>query len=250
MKAMILAAGIGRRLGRAVHDGPKCLIKFNGISLLERHLETMRRYPIEEVVVAVGYQREAIEEEISRVAPDPLVRLVYNPNYQKGSIVSLWSVREHLASGDDVLLTDADVLYDHRLLQRLVNGGSRNCFLLDRDFEPGDEPVKLCLRNNRLVEFRKQLNPALEFDMCGESVGFFRFSSDIAKQLAARSEFYISAGLDKEPYEEAIRDLLLAFPDKFTYEDITGLPWIEIDFPSDIRRAEWDILPKITKSEH
>lgn len=250
MKAIILAAGIGQRLGKEVHDGPKCLIKFDGATLLARHLETLRQCGVEHVIIAVGYRHELIEDEIQKVAPDGFVSVIHNPDYRKGSVISLWIVREHLASGDGALLTDADVLYDHRLIRRLMDSRWHNCFLLDRDFEPGDEPVKLCLRNKRLVEFRKQIDETLEFDMCGESVGFFRFSRDVANRIAARAEYYASAGLHEEPYEEVIRDVLLASPHEFAYEDITGLPWIEIDFPADIGRAQRHILPKIMNSAH
>ncbi len=95
------------------------------------------------------------------------------------------------------------------------------------------------------MEFRKQVALGLTYDFAGESVGFFRFGSAVAHRLASRTEQYVADGLDDEPYEEVIRDLLLETPETFGYEDITGLPWIEIDFPQDIQRAKTDILPQI-----
>ena len=83
------------------------------------------------------------------------------------------------------------------------------------------------------------------FDFQGESVGFFRFSPAIASRLARRIQEYIDQKRRSEPYEEAIRDLLLANPGEFGYEDVTGLSWIEIDFPEDIKRAELEILNNI-----
>ena len=77
---------------------------------------------------------------------------------------------------------DADVLYDHNILGRLINSDKENVFLLDQDFEMGEEPVKLCVRNgSHLVEFRKQLDENLTFDFMGESVGFFKFTSATGK---------------------------------------------------------------------
>ena len=111
--------------------------------------------------------------------------------------------------------------------------------------EPGEEPVKLCVHDGYLVEFRKQVAPNLAYDFAGESVGFFRFESAIAHRLATHTEQYVADGRHEEPYEEAIRDLLLETPEAFGYEDITGLPWIEIDFPKDIQRAENEILPQL-----
>ncbi|MBD2415842.1 ADP-glucose pyrophosphorylase [Nostoc calcicola FACHB-389] len=244
MKAIILAAGVGRRLGKDGQIQPKCLLKFNGKSLLERHLNYLRHYDIDEVVIAVGYQAEKIQDEIKALAAENWVSTVYNPDYTQGSVISLWTLRQHLAAGDDLLLMDADVLYDRHIIERLVKTNISNCFLLDRDFEPGDEPVKLCVRDSYLVEFRKQVALTL-YDFAGESVGFFRFENAIAQRLARRTEQYVAEGLHDEPYEEVIRDLLLETPEVFGYEDITGLPWIEIDFPEDIQRAENQILPEI-----
>ena len=140
---------------------------------------------------------------------------------------------------------DADVLYDRRIIERLVKTDIPNCFLLDRDFEPGEEPVKLCVRDGYLVEFRKQVALDLVYDFSGESVGFFRFESAIARRLATRTEQYVADGLDEKSLEEAIRDLLLETPEAFGYEDITGLPWIEIDFPEDIKRAQNEVLAQL-----
>ncbi|MFN6486116.1 MULTISPECIES: phosphocholine cytidylyltransferase family protein [unclassified Nostoc] len=250
MKAIILAAGVGRRLGKDGQIQPKCLLKFNGKSLLERHFNNLRHYQIDEIVIAVGYQAQRIQDEIKTLGAENWVSTVYNPDYTKGSVISLWTVGQHLAAGDDILLMDADVLCDRRIIERLVKTNIPNSFLLDRDFEPGDEPVKLCVRDNYLVEFRKQVALGLNYDLIGESVGFFRFGSAVAQRLATRTEKYVADGQNNEPYEEVIRDLLLETPEVFSYEDITGLPWVEIDFPQDIQRAQNEILPQIEVAEN
>jgi choline kinase len=175
------------------------------------------------------------------------IECVTNPNYRRGSVVSLWTTRAVLASGDDVLLMDADVLYSPHILARLVASRHSNCFLLDRDFMPGDEPVKLCVRNDQLVEFRKRLDPAIAFDFCGESVGFFKFSPLGAAELARRCEEYVTAERVDEPYEEPLRDMVLARRQPLGFEDISGIPWVEIDFPEDIDRAEREIAPRISR---
>ena len=122
----------------------------------------------------------------------------------------------------------------------------RNLFLLDQDFEPGEEPVKLCVYNNELIEFRKKIDENLAFDLQGESVGFFKFTSRTGKLLNLKASDYIKRGEDEAPYEEVIRDLLLAEREQYSYEDITGLPWLEIDFPEDVIKAKYEILPKLT----
>ena len=240
MKAIILAAGLGRRLGAST---PKCLLEFGGQTLLQRHLDVLASRAIDEVVIGVGHGAEQVEAALAQGRQPLPIRLVYNPDYAQGSIVTLWHLRESLCAGSDALLMDADVLYDRRVLVRLLESRHRNCFLLDREFELGDEPVKLCVRDGRLVEFRKQVDVACDY--AGESVGFFRLSGRMAAKLMEAAAAYIYANRRDQPYEEALRDTLLAEPDQFSFEDITGLAWIEIDFPADIERARAAILPQM-----
>jgi choline kinase len=189
----------------------------------------------------VGYRAGDITAELAAIGARSFVTTIHNPAFHEGSLVSLWAARAALASGDDILFMDADVLYDPVLIERLVDTKLANAFLIDRDFEPGDEPVKLCLRDGVLAEFRKKIDGP--FDVVGEWPGFLRLAPAEAKKLAAALDAYVTAGRRDQPYEEPMRDVLLADPKAFGLEDITGTPWIEIDFPEDLARAEKEILP-------
>jgi choline kinase len=140
---------------------------------------------------------------------------------------------------------DADVLYHPGILQRLVETKKENCFLLDQDFCPGDEPVKIAVRGGLMVEFRKQLASDYCCELLGESVGFFRFGGSCAATIAEECARFDSEGMGDSPHEEVLRNVLLADPGSFAYEDVTGLPWIEIDYPEDVERASGEILPAI-----
>jgi choline kinase len=245
MKVVMLAAGIGSRLGLSGTNHPaKVLLRFGGKSLLQYHIEIFRRHGIEELVLGVGYHHQDIDQEIAALGAQDFVRTVFNENYEEGNIVTLWTLRDELCCNAPVLLMDADVLYDEELVTRLICSRYQNCLLLDRGFVPGDEPVKLCIRDGEIVEFRKWLSA--EFDFCGESVGFFKLSADVAKNVIKQTDLYLRQGRRHEPYEEAIRDVLLTSPrGTFLFEDITGIPWVEIDFAADIERATSEILPRI-----
>ncbi|CAN0565195.1 unnamed protein product, partial [Laminaria digitata] len=173
------------------------------------------------------------------------IEFVYNPDFEEGSVITMAVLGDAMMSaGGPVILMDADVLYAPRLMARLANSSYANCLLVDRDFEEGDEPVKICVRGkSELVDFRKIVETP--FDWCGESVGFFKWSPATAENLTRRAEGYISRGERDAPYEEVIRDAILAAPADFAFEDITGTPWVEIDFPEDVAKAEAEILPLI-----
>jgi 2-aminoethylphosphonate-pyruvate transaminase len=243
--AIILAAGVGRRLGHAV---PKVLLEFGGKSLLERHLTALHANDVRRIAITVGHRPDLIRAELRRLGVLDRVALVENPRYREGSVVSLAVQRAQLAAGKPVLLMDGDVLYDNRMLARLLQATPENVLLFDQAIEPGEEPVKICLRGEVIVDFDKV--PEHAHDRHGESVGFFRFSAGMATALAERAMAYVEGGRAGAEYEAAIRDLILRHPNRFGYEDIGDLPWTEIDFEADVVRARRDILPRLQETAH
>ena len=247
MRAIILAAGRGMRLKQAAEEQiPKCLLSFDGMSLLERHLRLLRAAGVEEVVLALGWRHELVASELDRLRWRPRPEMVLNPGFELGSVLTVHTVAEAMTRGGDVLLMDADVLYHDRIMEALTAGRKPvNRVLLDRDFEAGDEPVKLCVRAGVPVELRKQLAPDLKYDTIGESVGFFRFNEPGARRLAAIVADYVGSDRAHLPHEEAVRDLFREGSQAIEVADVTGAPWIEIDFPNDVSRAAQEVLPQL-----
>ena len=151
-----------------------------------------------------------------------------------------------MTRGGDVLLMDADVLYDDRIMTELVAGSKPvNRLLIDCGFEPGDEPVKVCVHGGKVVEFRKKVASDLKYDTVGESIGFFRYSESGARRLATLVAGHVDSGRANLPHEEAVRDQLLERNQPFEVTDVTGAPWVEIDFTEDVARATRDVLPQL-----
>ena len=247
MRAIILAAGRGMRLKQAEEDQlPKCLLRFGGMTLLERHLRLLRSAGVEDVVLALGWRHELVSAELDRIDWQPRPGIVLNPRYELGSVLTVHTVAEAMTRGGDVLLMDADVLYHDRIMAALTTGSKpTNRVLLDRDFEAGDEPVKLCVRAGVPIELRKQLAPDLTYDAIGESVGFFRFDEPGARRLAAIVSDYVASDRAHLPHEEAVRDFFREGSHAVEVADVTGSAWIEIDFPNDVSRAAHEVLPQL-----
>ncbi len=243
MRAVMLAAGVGRRLGQAE---PKVLLSFGGRSLLQRHLAILDALGVAELVIGIGHEALAIERALTTLGRSE-VSTVYNPDYEQGSILTLWCVREALTAGGPVLLMDGDVLYDRRVLAPLIETRHADCLLVDRAWEPGEEPVKLGLKGGVPADFGKTIDPATE--ALGESVGFFRLSEGMAAALVATAGRMIDDGGTERPMEDAVAAVLRAATPPFGFEDVTGLPWIEIDFPEDVARAESEILPRLVEAD-
>ncbi len=245
MKTVMLAAGVGRRLyGDDDTQPPKSLLEFEGRSLLRRHVETLVACGVEGLVLVVGYRHEAVASEAEAHAPAGFIQTVFNPDFRDGPVVSLHMAASTMRSGDDILFMDADVLYHPALIERLLSNPAEACFLFDQEIEGGNEPVRLCIRDGVPVEFGKGVEGT--FDRVGEWPGFLRMSARIANRVADAIAGHVAAGQRELAYEPAMREVLLDEPKGvFGYEDISGLPWIEIDFPGDLQRAENSILPAI-----
>ena len=246
MKALMLAAGVGRRLyGNDDSASPhKALLEFGDKTLLRRHIEILQGLGVAELVLVLGHRRDQVLAEAAAYADPGFVSSLHNPRYREGPLISLWTARDVLRSGTDILFMDADVLHHPEILKRLLRSPHENCFIYDRDFEAGDEPVNLCLNDGIPVDFGKKIEGA--FETRGEWPGFLRLCAPIAAKLADATQPYMDRGQFEIAYEPAMRDVLRAEPvGTFGAEDITGLPWIEIDFPSDVIRAGHRILPHV-----
>ncbi len=245
MKIAMMAAGIGSRLEAGDEARPKAMLQFGGKTLLQRHLEILRAQGFDDVTIVVGHQADVIRKEIQRLGAADWVETCFNHDYRSSSLLSLWCLRDVFTAGEPVIYMDADVLYDHRLMTRLARSPWPSSVLIDRDLEPEDEPLKVCIEDGVIVEFHKKIRVA-SYDNAAEWIGFARFSAVSAGKLADATRRYVDAGKTDRIYEEPMRDVIVgAPPGEFGFEDVTGLPWTEIDFPEDLVYARERILPQL-----
>ena len=240
MTAIVLAAGVGKRLLAASEGRPKCLIEIGGRSLLLRLLAGLARAGVHDAVVVTGFGAEAVAEAVAALPCDIHVRCVVNPRYTEGAILSLWTARDVLRSGP-VLVMDADVLCAQTMLDRLVRSRYPNCFLLDGTAASTGEEQMLLVRDGRVRDIVRGGAPGWELQ--GESVGFLKLSAPAAALLETLLAARVAAGHTGIEHEEVYPDLLARVDVGF--ERVDGLPWTEIDFPEDVVRAEREILPRL-----
>ena len=244
MKVAMLAAGVGQRLGMGENAPPKALLRMGGKTLLQRHLDILAHFGLFELTLVVGHQAALIERELAALGARDRVRTRYNPDFRTSSLLSFWMLRHVFRAGEPVLYMDADVLYDWRLLERLLQSPHADCILIARDADPDPEWVEVRIRDQRIVAFDKGVRLE-DYDIRAEWVGFARFSADTAERLALAIQRYVDRGRIDVIYEKPVRDVILETPGLFGFEDVTGLPWIEIDFPEDVVRARAEVLPRL-----
>jgi len=245
MKAIIYAAGRGTRLQL---DRPKILLEFGSRTLLEWHALRLSEAGVHDVVLVTGHLRNQIAEMLPDVCAryDLALRQIVNLRFHEGSVLSLKaSLPEIESSSEAVLLMDADVFYPTGMLDRLIKSAHGTALLLDREFSTeDDDPMLVPVKNGRPIDFRKQWSG--DADFVGESIGFFKIAPTdfplLIKETQARSRDSICP----DSYDDVLRKLVLA--GRFGFEDMTGLPWIEIDFPTDVVHARDQLVPIIVRS--
>lgn len=241
MRAIILAAGIGHRLGADGRETPKCLLQVGGRTLLDRMLEALAGVGIREATIVVGYLKDQVIAATRGHASGVTVECLENPAYATdGPIVSLWSARGRLDG--PILFLDGDLLFARRLLERFVAGGPASALLVDPAFTDTGEEVKAVSRAGRAVALAKRLEPGIAGDLA-EWTGLLRLSGPDARGLAEILDDLVRRGRTDAIYEEALQ--VLVQKREIGVESVAGLPWIEIDFPEDLARAELDIGPAL-----
>jgi choline kinase len=243
VRALILAAGRAVRLGPSGVELPKCLHEVGGRTLLQRMLEALVEVGVREATLVVGHEGAQLRAAVEGFpdAQRPSVTFVENPDYVRGSILSLYAARAGFGV-DDLLIMDADVLFPVELLRRLVESEHPNAFLLDPRSEAGGEEMMLVANEGRVRRIARSVAPE-PGEVVGEGVGFLKVSRAAQSALEATLGGFVEAGELDRDYEDGI-DRFLA-ETVVGYEPVGDLPWTEIDFPADLERARTEVWPRV-----
>ncbi len=231
MKAIILIAGVGKRLSGATGD-PKCLTKIDGVALLERYFRTLEKVNIRDIVLVVGYKKERIMEFVKGMHFKGNTKFVDNPDYTQGSILSLNKAAQEL--NGDILLMDGDVYFEDVLLEKLTGTDNENIIAIDTTSSSSGEEMMVGVKNGRILDMQRRL--VGDYDTVGEAVGFYKFNNQACKELKK----IMTEQIKLKKYDQGYENILPILFRKVYFEPviIDVLKWVEIDFPEDIVRAE------------
>jgi len=241
MKAIILSAGQGSRLGHLVDDRPKCLIDFNGRTLLDRQLDTLEANGVHETVVVTGFHDEMVQQAIARRSGGPKVRTVFNPFYKVADNTgSLYMARVELSG--DCLVWNGDTLVSKALMAKVV-GNARNgiCVTIDRKAEGyDDDDMKVVEDGGRLNAIGKRISEGVN----AESIGLLAFRAGGAEQFREAIEAAMRTPEGTTIWYLRVINHIAQSGDVWTL-DISGEEWGEVDFPPDVDNARaltarWD----------
>lgn len=237
MKAIILAAGMASRLRPLTENTPKCLLKVGEKCLLQRSIDALASNGIRDFVIVTGYLHEMIETFVAEQYGDNInVKFIHNDVFDStNNIYSLWLARPE-AEGQEILLLDSDLLYDPRIITKVMESGADNVLTLIRH-ELGEEEMKVVLdrENGTIIEISKTCNPA---DAAGESLGIekmgCRYTSALYKELEPMMN---EEHLENVFYERAF-ERLIAKGHTYKVIDVTELFSCELDTVEDFENAK------------
>jgi choline kinase len=240
MKAIILSAGQGSRLGQLTTDRPKCLIDFGGRTLLDRQLDTLEANGVHEAVVVTGFHDDLVEAELAKRSGGPEVTTVFNPFYKVADNTgSLYMARGHLSG--DCLVWNGDTLVSNALMAKVVaNQQAGICVTIDRKDRYDDDDMKVVEAGGRLRQIGKRISEGVN----AESIGLLAFRSGGAEQFATAIESAMRSPEGTTIWYLRVINAIAQGADVWTL-DISGEEWGEVDFPEDVEGARalvasWD----------
>jgi choline kinase len=230
--AIILAAGVGRRLAPLTTDRPKALLELDGGNLLERSIGALARAGFAEAVVVTGHRTDLVEQFVGSRSWALQVACRFNPAFAAtNNIVSFLAAADLLSAG--FCLLNSDIVFDGAILADLAAEQDGSWLVVDADEPLGDEEMKVELDVDGAIQrISKQLPPE---DCAGEYIGIARFDAPGAASVVDAARRLVGEGRTDLYYEDAID--AVAPRVKPRPLATRGRPWTEIDDLDDYRRA-------------
>ncbi|MGI6106701.1 MAG: aminotransferase class I/II-fold pyridoxal phosphate-dependent enzyme [Lachnospiraceae bacterium] len=241
MQAIILAAGMGRRLKELTADNTKCMIEVNGVRLINRVLHQLDRLNLTRVVIVVGYQGQKLIDYISTLT-DIRTPVVYveNPIYDKtNNIYSLALAKEYLAE-QDTLLLESDLIYEDSVLHALVDDPRDTLVLVDKYESWMDGTVVKVGPNDEILEFVPGKNFVFDdIPQYYKTVNLYKFSREFSvnKYIPFLEAYEMALG-NNEYYEQVLRVIAMLDDPGIRAKKLSGQRWYEIDDIQDLDIAE------------
>ena len=240
MQAIILAAGMGRRLRELTEGNTKCMLEVNGVRLIDRFINKLSSLDLTKIIIVVGYERENLMDYVRQTYPALNVEFVENPVYDRtNNIYSLWLAKDYLMS-DDTLLLESDLIFEDGVIDCALESAYPNIALVAK-YEPWMDGTMICKdADDNIVTFI----PKSAFDYADtglyyKTVNIYKFSREFSSQrYLPFLEAYIKAMGNNEYYEQVLRVMTLIDNCEIKAVDIADRKWYEIDDVQDLRIAE------------
>ena len=240
MQAIILAAGMGKRLKELTQDNTKCMVKVNGVSLIERMLSQIDKRNLSRIVIVVGYEREKLKDYIATLDVKTPIEYVDNPIYDKtNNIYSLALAKDFLAE-EDTLLFESDLIFEDSVIDELLDDPRETLALVDK-YESWMDGTCVKISDNDDIEAfvpgkKFKFNEIKDYY---KTVNIYKFSKhfSVTHYVPFLDAYQKALGLN-EYYEQVLRVITMLDDPEIKAKRLSGQKWYEIDDIQDLDIAE------------
>lgn len=240
MQAIILAAGMGRRLKDLTRESTKCMVRVNGVTLIERMLFQLESLNLNRIIIVIGYQGQKLVDYVSTLPVRTPIVYIENPIYDKtNNIYSLSLAKEELCQ-DDTLLLESDLVFEDSVLSELVNDERDTLALVDRYETWMDGTCVTLDENDSITEFVARAHfDYRQVEKYYKTVNIYKFSKNFSKtHYVPFLMAYQDALGQNEYYEQVLRVISMLDEPIIKAKRLDGHKWYEIDDIQDLDIAE------------
>lgn len=246
MQAIILAAGMGKRLKEYTRNNTKCMVKVCGETLIERMLKQLEQRAFSRVIIVVGYKGEELKDFVEGLEISLPIQFVENPDYDKtNNIYSLYLAKEYLCEEDTILL-ESDIIFEPAVLDALLEDSRETLALVDR-YESWMDGTCLKLREDDSIEAfipGKSFN-FNEKNLYYKTVNIYKFAKEFSvSRYVPFLEAYSKALGNNEYYEQVLKVLAVLDNAGIYAKRLNGQKWYEIDDAQDLDIATSMFAPE------
>ena len=240
MQAIILAAGMGKRLKELTSEATKCMVKVNGVAMIDRMMGALDKLELSRIVVVVGYEGQKLMDYIDALGISTPVEYVNNTVYDKtNNIYSLYLAKDYLVQ-EDTLLLESDLVFEEAVLQKLIRNPYPSLVLVDKFESWMDGTVVTLDEHDNIQSFvAKREFDFNRIDEYYKTVNIYKFSKEFSQlYYVPFLEIYCKALGTNEYYEQVLKVITFLEDPHIKAVKLTGEKWYEIDDVQDLDIAE------------
>ena len=239
MQALMLAAGMGKRLGNYTKNATKCMVPVNGKTLIEYAIESLIYAGIKKFTMVVGYKKDVLKNFLKGKYPQIQIDFIDNDVYDStNNIYSLYLARDVLSS-DDTILLESDLIFDKEIIREIVSSPEKNLAVVSH-FENWMDGTVTVLNEEKAI---KRIVSKSDFDWNKidsyyKTVNIYKFSKEFSKNIYMPFlGAYQTAYSKNEYYETVLKVISYLDGDILKAHLVDGSRWYEIDDPADLKIA-------------
>ena len=240
MQAIILAAGMGKRLGELTKNNTKCMVEVDGVRLIERALRILDRKNLNRIILVVGYQHENLMAFVNSLGIQTQIGFIINEVYDKSNNIFSLSLAKEQMIEDDTLLLESDLIFEERLIDMLLEDKRDSLALVDKFESWMDGTCIVVDQDDNITDFIPgKLLQYREKEQYYKTVNIYKFGADFSKNVYVPFlETYAKVMGNNEYYEAVIKLILLLDKNTMKAKRLQGELWYEIDDIQDLDIAQ------------